>query len=92
MVERRETLMHPTLIAMVAAEREVATVRGLEQRRLTADARVSTPGDTRRFLRRFRGTRPTGALAGVTAAVAQLVSRRPVTQRGATAAPDVCCA
>ena len=83
--------MHPTLIAMVAAEREIAIARAALRR--SDDEVASAPQlfGTAPLTHRSRGVGATLALAPMKAALTRLVSRLIVSPR-TTAGREVCCA
>ena len=83
--------MHPTMIAMVAAEREIAIARAALRR--TYDDVASAPQlfGTPPLTHSSRGVGPTQALASMRAALTRLVSR-PIFSPRTTAGREVCCA
>lgn len=84
--------MHPTLIAMVAAEREVDIARAAERRSHIDHPSWLHVRSAQRFSRAPRGIGPTQVLAAARTALAQLISRPSAPQRRGAAGREVCCA
>lgn len=83
--------MHPTLIAMVAAEREADIARSSERRRHTGIASLGLPCRVAPLPSAPRRKGAVNALAATKTALARLVSPSIASQRGDTAGPEVCC-
>ena len=79
--------MHPTLNAMVAAEREVDIARAAERR-----GRVAFASLPHQSVTKPRVIGAAHALVSAKTALAQLVSRLIASQRRGTDGPEVCCA
>jgi hypothetical protein len=75
--------MHPTLMAMLSAEREVDIARAAKRRSHANPAPLARPS---------RSIEPTRARAAAKTALAHLVSRPVAAPRTGTAGPEVCCA
>ena len=84
--------MHPTLNAMVAAEREVHIARAAERR---SNLETTSSGYFRRTAPLLHLAWSIGhmhALVAVKSAFAQQLSRPMASRRGGAADPEVCCA
>jgi len=84
--------MHPTLIAMVAAEREVDIARAANGRSYVDIASSPHLRGTTPLTHASRRRGPTHALEAAKTALAQLVSRPIASQHRGTAGREVCCA
>lgn len=84
--------MHPTLFAMVAAERAVDIARAAERCGYVDIASPPHPRSTAPLTHASRRIGPTQALAAAKTALAQLVSRPIASTSRGTSGSDICCA
>jgi hypothetical protein len=84
--------MHPTLFAMVAAERAVDIARAMERRGYVDIAPPPHLRGTAPLTHAPRRIGPTRALAAAKTALARLVPRPIAAPRRGTSGSDVCCA